>query len=76
MADKFTSAWLIKKNEETPSTLTLHVVVENGHKGVKLFLKEHFISDLLTFKVHILWEGHNILRNLHLGFVLCSASQK
>ena len=27
-------------------------------------------------KVHIFWEGHKILRNLHLTFVLCSASQK
>ena len=27
------------------------------------------------FKVHIFWEGHKILRNLHLTFGLCSASQ-
>ena len=27
-------------------------------------------------KVHIFWEDHKILRNLHLTFVLCSASQK
>ena len=28
-------------------------------------------------KVHIVfWEGHKILQNLHLNFVLCSASQK
>ena len=26
-------------------------------------------------KVHIFWEGHKILRNLHRRFVLCSASQ-
>ena len=26
-------------------------------------------------KVHTFWEGHTILRNLHLTFVLCSASQ-
>ena len=25
--------------------------------------------------VHIFWEGHKILRNLHLTFFLCSASQ-
>ena len=25
----------------------------------------------LIFKVHIFWEGHKILRNLHLTFVLC-----
>ena len=29
-----------------------------------------------VYKVHIFWEGHKILRNLHLTFVLCSASQK
>ena len=35
------------------------------------------ISQLLYFsKVHIFWEGHKILRNLQLIFVLCSASQK
>ena len=26
-------------------------------------------------KVHIFWEGHQILRNLHQSFVLCIASQ-
>ena len=26
-------------------------------------------------KVHIFWEGHKILRNLHRKFVLCGASQ-
>ena len=26
-------------------------------------------------KVHIFWEGHKILRNLQISFVLCSASQ-
>ena len=26
-------------------------------------------------KVHIFWEGHKILRNIHCRFVLCSASQ-
>ena len=27
-------------------------------------------------KVHIFWEGHKILRNFHITFVLCSASPK
>ena len=27
-------------------------------------------------KVHIFWEGYTILQNIHLTFVLCSASQK
>ena len=34
-------------------------------------------SDFLqfSFKVHIFWVGHKILRNFHQLFVLCSASQ-
>ena len=30
----------------------------------------------VNIKVYIFWEGHKILRNLHLAFVLSSASQK
>ena len=30
----------------------------------------------LSIKVQIFWEGYKILQNLHLTFVLCSASQK
>ena len=29
-----------------------------------------------THKVHLFWEGCKVLQNLHLTFVLCSASQK
>ena len=29
-----------------------------------------------TSKVHIFWEGHKILRNLHLTFVLCKGQAK
>ena len=29
----------------------------------------------MNFKVHIFWEGHKILPNLHQLFVLCTASQ-
>ena len=34
-------------------------------------LSEHEICS----KVHIFWEGHKILQNLHLLFILCNASQ-
>ena len=34
----------------------------------------NFLLDII--KVHISWEGHKILRILHLTYVLCSASQK
>ena len=30
----------------------------------------------ITCKVHIFWEGHKLLQNLHFTFVWCSASQK
>ena len=33
------------------------------------------IMFLLVFKVHIFWEGHKILRNLHQSFFRCTASQ-
>ena len=32
-------------------------------------------SKSLLCKVHIFWDGHKILQNLHLTFVLCSATQ-
>ena len=34
-----------------------------------------FWKKRLSSKVHIFWEGHNILRNLHRRFVLCSNGQ-
>ena len=37
---------------------------------------KRYVSNFFGVKVHIFWEGHKILRNLHLTFVLCSASQK
>ena len=33
------------------------------------------VASFHVSKVYIFWEGHKILRNLHLTFVLCSASQ-
>ena len=33
------------------------------------------ITSAKYVKVHIFWEGHKILRNLHQFFVLCTASQ-
>ena len=38
--------------------------------------KNNVSAYILFHKVHIFWEGHKILRNLLLTFVLCSASQK
>ena len=35
----------------------------------------HTIIYMTYFKVHIFWEGHKILRKLHLRFVLCSNCQ-
>ena len=60
--------------------------VARGCKGVAAntyqdwFLKfrysEKATKICFDIKVHIFWEGHKILRNLHLTFVLCSTSQK
>ena len=44
--------------------------------SIKPKLDDHLFVGLGVFKVHIFWEGHKILRNLHLSFVLCSASQR
>ena len=41
---------------------------------IKIFMKFPE-KECSSSKVHILWEGHKILRNLHRRFVLCSASQ-
>ena len=44
--------------------------------GDKMKMKKIFPIPLARYiKVHIFWEGHKILRNLHRRFVLCSASQ-
>ena len=40
-------------------------------------VKMNHLDIINTGKVHIFCEGHNLLQNLHLNFVvLCSASQK
>ena len=44
-------------------------------KTIVLFSPEFFVHMQLG-KVHIFWEGHKILQNLPLTFVLCCASQK
>ena len=38
-------------------------------------LDSYAVNIFLSYKVHIFWEGHKILRNLHRRLVLCSASQ-
>ena len=48
---------------------------------VKVKSKWKVKSNIVAFsdlkgKVHAFWEGLKILQNLHLTFVLCSASQK
>ena len=48
------------------------LVLENESKTICL----RFLKNSKFCKVHIFWEGPKILGNLHLTFVLCSASQK
>ena len=45
-------------------------------KGRAIQQKYIYSTTALYNKVHIFWEGHKIFRNLHLTFVLCSASKK
>ena len=48
-------------------------------KNLKFFFSTFFrkkVSIALNFKVHIFWEGHKILRNLHLNFDCMYCSQK
>ena len=54
---------LVRSPRRQPSS---NVGMESEH-SVELF--QHYI------KVHIFWEGHKFLQNLHRRFVLCSASQ-
>ena len=49
---------------------SIYKQVENLNSSKVIFFK------FVHIKVHIFWEGHKILRNLHLAFVVCSASQK
>ena len=49
-------------DDDVPNT-NIYTALPNKH-----------LNDLI--KVQIFSEGHKILRNLHLTFVLCSASQK
>ena len=58
------------------------VVLKHGlarHNGLKYFLNWDFLfkKDFSNEvgKVHMFWEDHKILRNLHLRFVFCSASK-
>ena len=48
----------------------------SGLLGAHHVLWIHETHDSIHIKVHIFWEGHKILQDLHLTFVLCSASQK
>ena len=59
---------------ENPKILDLGRPIEHnifwGFWGIWGIFRTHF------GKVHIFWEGHKILQNLYLTFVLCSAIQK
>ena len=68
-----------------PSTLYNFVTSIKRNIIVFVLLEKVIRRHFVTFneytleekeKRHIFWEGHKILRNLHLTFVLCSASQK
>ena len=59
--------------------LNIYLIFGLFSRGLLRSLSERvmyiFFQNLSSVKVQIFWEGHKILRNLHLTFVLCSASQ-
>ena len=62
-----------KKNHQILILFTFTKRVFFPHYLTILHTYGHLSFD---FKVHIFGEGHKILRNLHLNFVLCCASQR
>ena len=63
-----------KKKLEMRWVFTDHPFLDMVLWDFKLFYMNYF--NKRYYKVHIFWEGHKILRNLFLTFVLCTASQK
>ena len=49
----------------------------NGHdlQSIEMISFDFWCMTIWWIKVHIFWEGHKILQNLHRRFVLCSSSQ-
>ena len=72
LSDSNSLLYLDKYFEALASILMLNKSIDDG------IGEDESVSKILkVFKVHIFWEGHKILQNLHLNFVLlCSASQK
>ena len=63
---RFTVQW-------TKTSLVFNIFFASQNKLSTFEITWHSRSDRsITSKVHIFWEGHKILRNLHLTFVLCS----
>ena len=48
---------------------------DSEYRNLRMVACDTTICDFEVSKVHILWEGHKILRNLHHRFVLCSNGQ-
>ena len=52
------------------------IKINRNQKNYYVKFKDTVVKDNSVFsKVHIFWEGHKILRNLHRRFVLCSNGQ-
>jgi hypothetical protein len=60
------------KSKHNKLTITLKIYERNQ---IGIFIKNNGKKNIIL-KVHICWESPKILRDLHLTFVLCSASQK
>ena len=63
--------WVLYKNV---APIAFHLIVIISLKNCWKTILDYF-SAMIWNKVHIFWEGHQILRNLHQLFILCTASQ-
>ena len=48
-------------------------IISQGELVFRFLVQMRTVDFAFEIKVHIFWEGHKILRNLHITFVLCSA---
>ena len=76
LKNKFRFAWF--SSYKIHFNCNVHVIfrifIRRTNPKRAIICNESCIKNLL-FKVHIFWEGHKFFQNLHLRFVLCSASQ-
>ena len=75
-AINFFFLWRVKLHPIGAKRFCDSLITHSFVQLVELILKCLWENMPMPSKVHIFWEGHKILRNLHLTFVLCRISQK